>query len=354
MPSGQPDGFFIAGIGLNKNVHTRRTFNVYTICMTLGSSSKIRVGVLRGGPSNEYEVSIKTGASVLRNLPEKYHPQDIFISRNGEWHIDGLVRPPEKILGRVDVVFNALHGEYGEDGRVQKLLHDLGARYTGSDHVSSAIGMNKLLAKKVFAAERLRTPFYIALKRDENSLENLLAVTKTFDLPVVVKPATSGSSVGVALAWDFVTLRKAIDAALAISEIALIEEYIKGREATVGVVDGFRNEKHYPFLPIEIIHTSKFFDYSAKYGGETEEVSPGNFSRTESEELQRMAVAAHHALGLRHYSRSDFMVSPKGIYILESNSLPGLTEHSLMPKALHAVGSSLSEFLDHVIRLAMK
>ncbi|HVS79721.1 MAG TPA: D-alanine--D-alanine ligase [Candidatus Paceibacterota bacterium] len=321
---------------------------------TVSPQHKLRVGVLRGGPSNEYEVSIKTGASVLRNLPEKYQPQDIFISKQGDWHIDGVARPPEKILQRVDVVWNALHGEYGEDGRVQKLLSDLNMPFTGSDALASAVGMNKLLAKKTFAAYGLKTPFYAAVKRGENTAENAHQMLKSFTLPVIVKPAASGSSVGVSLAADLVTLIQALEMALAISEVALVEEYIRGKEATVGVIDGFREAKHYALLPVEIIHGSSFFDYNAKYSPETREVSPGNFSSAESRELEELAVRAHRALGMRHYSRSDFIVSPNGIYILETNSLPGLTEHSLIPKSLETVGSSLPEFLDHVITLAIR
>ena len=315
--------------------------------------SKIRVGVLRGGPSNEYEVSIKSGASVLRNLPEKYFPQDIFISRQGEWHIDGVARPPEKVIGRVDVLWNALHGEYGEDGRVQQILDGHNVPYTGSGAFASALGMNKLLAKKAFLSNGLKTPYYVALRRGENSPQAIRAAYDIISVPAVVKPATSGSSVGVSIAWDLVTLEQAINAALAISEIALVEEFIEGREATAGVIDGFRDSRHYALLPVEIAHGSKFFDYAAKYSPATQEICPGNFSAAESAELQKMAVLAHRALGLRHYSRSDFIVSPRGIYILESNSLPGLTEHSLLPKSLDAVGSSLPEFLDHVLTLAL-
>ena len=136
----------------------------------------------------------------------------------------------------------------------------------------------------------------------------------------------------------------------------MVEENIKGREATCGVVDKFRGNDFYSLLPIEIIKPEKsdFFDYEAKYCGGSQEICPGNFSRDEKEAIQELAVAAHKVLGLRHYSRSDFIISPgRGIYILEVNTLPGLTAESLLPKSLQAVGCSLPDFLDHLITLAL-
>jgi len=146
-------------------------------------------------------------------------------------------------------------------------------------------------------------------------------------------------------------LEEAVIAAAQYSPAVLIEEYIAGKEATCGVVEGFRGYGHYPLLPIEIRHNKDFFDYDSKYSDNgAEEICPGNFSRAEKEELEKMAVEAHKVLGLRHYSRSDFIIHPKrGIYILETNSLPGLTEKSLIPKSLSAIGSNIKEFLSHIL-----
>lgn len=320
--------------------------------MSLSPIDKIRVGVLRGGPSPEYEVSLRTGASVLRNLPEKYRPQDIFISRSGAWHIDGLERNPDRVLSRVDVVFNALHGMYGEDGQVQQLLESHGMPYTGSGIAGSALSMNKLHSKKAYRAYGLLTPFHFALRKGEDTEANLLNIYDSMSMPVVVKPASAGSSVGVRIARDFLGLSAALPIAFKHSHTALIEELIEGREATCGVIEGYRGKRLYSLLPAEIIPESSFFDYDAKYSGSTIEVCPGNFTRAESDEIQRLALLAHEALGLRHYSRSDFIVSNRGIYILETNTLPGLTEQSLLPKSLEAVGSSLSELTGHLVELA--
>jgi D-alanine-D-alanine ligase len=317
--------------------------------------SKIVVGVLRGGPSSEYEVSLNTGASVLKHLPEKYIGHDILISKDGMWHSFGVPRSPERVLKRVDVIFNALHGTYGEDGKVQQLLDQFSVPYTGSRALGSALGMNKALAKKAFEQADLKIPHHILIRKSDVSKETLLDIFKTFPHPYVVKPVSAGSSVGVKIARSFSELVDAVAEAFAYSPTVLIEELIRGREASCGVIEGFRGEKLYPLFPIEIIHpkSSDFFDYNAKYSGESQEICPANFNREVKNEIQRIAKEAHNALHLRHYSRSDFIISPRGVYILETNTLPGLTPESLLPKAVAAGGTEFPQFLDHLVTLAL-
>jgi D-alanine-D-alanine ligase len=176
-------------------------------------------------------------------------------------------------------------------------------------------------------------------------------------LPIVVKPLSLGSSVGVTIAKSLPHLQEAIKNAFFNSEDVLIEEFISGREATCGVLENFSGEEFNALPPIEIISKSAsgFFDYDAKYNGQSEEICPGRFSAEEMVEIRRMASAVHKILGLRHYSRSDFILHPKrGIFFLEVNTLPGLTEASLVPKAIKASGSSLNALIDHLITLALK
>jgi D-alanine-D-alanine ligase len=317
---------------------------------------KIKIGVLRGGPSSEYDVSLKTGGSVLKNLPEeKYDIRDIFISKGGEWHFRGIPFAPEKIINQVDVVFNAMHGEYGEDGTVQQLLDAFSIPYTGSTAFASAIGMNKLLTKQGLENYDIDTPEYTIIEASDDLEKDIFDIFRSFTMPCVIKPITGGSSVGVTIAKSFDDLREGVYKALGHSTKVLIEEYINGREVTCGVVEGFRGEELHALMPVEIITPEKadFFDYTAKYSGETQEVCPASFERVIKDEIQRLAKEAHKALGLRHYSRSDFIVSPRGIYFLEVNTLPGLTEDSLLPKALDAGGTKLPDFLDHLVGLAM-
>lgn len=312
------------------------------------------VGVVRGGMSPEYEVSLKTGGAVLKHLPRHYKKVDVLIDKDGLWHKDGVPSSPDRIIRSVDVIFNALHGYYGEDGKIQKELDRFGIRYTGSDSVSSAVGMNKILTKRAFLKQKIKTPVYTTVRREEG-LSRASRVFGAISQPWVIKPATLGSSIGVTIARSFDALQSALERAFEYSDAAIVEEYIRGREATCGVIENFRGEAYYALPPIEIIPQSRgeFFDYSAKYNGETKELCPSHFSLGEKKMLIEMAVAAHKAIGARHYSRSDFIVSPRGIFALETNTLPGLTPESLVPKACEAIGLSFSDFLDHVISLAL-
>ena len=173
--------------------------------------------------------------------------------------------------------------------------------------------------------------------------------------PFVVKPIGWGSSVGVSIVGGYAAVLAALKALFADgAPSVLVEEYIRGKEATIGVVEGLRGEALYALPSVEIIAPKDdFFSYKAKYGGETREICPGNFSRVITEELQRAARVIHRALELRHYSRSDFIVAPKGIYYLETNTLPGLTKESLMPKSLETIGVPLPDFLSHLVNLAL-
>jgi len=322
----------------------------------------IRVGVLRGGPSAEYDVSLNSGAQVLsvlqKNVDQRYQARDIVINKQGIWHIDGIVVDPADLHTKIDVAFNALHGSYGEDGKVQAILAAHGIPYTGSDALSSAVGMNKILSKKVFAAHGIKTPYWKEIASQEvrddadKVAHNLFT---TFILPAVIKPVSSGSSVGVSVVRNFADIIPALENAAQHGDLILVEEFIPGIEATCGVIEGFRDQVLYTLPPVEIRPHTGFFDYQAKYEGKSLEIVPATFAESIKKSIEELAGKVHHALGLRHYSRSDFIIHPRrGIYVLEVNTLPGLTSESLMPKSLRAVGSDTHELIDHLIRLAMK
>lgn len=316
------------------------------------------VGVLRGGPSREHDVSLASGHAIIANLPkEHFTVRDIYIDKKGTWHERGRPISADRALHSVDVVIIGLHGEYGEDGEVQKLLERYGVPYTGSDSFSSFVAMHKVLSKEKAKQAGLLTPEYRFIEESTNSrdVEQMLReVVRTFPQPVVVKPTRWGSSVGVTLTTGYAPLHTAVTGLLAEGAGGvLVEEYVKGTEATAGVVEGLRGEALYALPPIEIIPPeADFFSYGAKYSGATKEIVPGRFTKQVSDELERQARLMHAALELRHYSRSDFIVTPKGIYYLETNSLPGLTSESLLPKSLAAVGVSFGEFLSHLVGLA--
>lgn len=316
-----------------------------------------KVLVVRGGPSSEYDVSLKTGKSVIEALADHYTITDCIIDQNGDWYVKGFKTEPHVLVRGHDVVFNAMHGEYGEDGQVQRLLENLGAKFTGPKSLAASLSMNKVMSKKIFSDLGIKTPLHKVVQRNDNNgviEQTAISIFRSFPMPVILKPIDRGSSVGVTIARDFTSLVQSLVTLFVSYDRLLIEEYIPGKEATVGVIEEFRDQKHYALLPIEIrTGKSDFFDYGAKYSGETEEICPGNFSAEEKVLLQEIAVKAHQALGLRHYSRSDFIIHPKrGIYILETNALPGLTKESLLPKSIHAIGSDYQQFLKHIIDLA--
>lgn len=314
------------------------------------------VGILRGGPSREHDVSLKSGAAILANLPDdRYVARDIYIDREGIWHNRGRPVEPERILRQLDVVLIGLHGEYGEDGEVQKLLERFGVPYAGADSFGSYLAMHKLMSKTHAQEAGLLTPKFNYIEKREDAENAVKEVIRSFHQPVVVKPVGWGSSVGVSIVGGYAPVLTAIEQLFADGASGvLVEEYIRGREATAGVVEGLRGEALYTLPTIEIVPpTGDFFSYGSKYSGVTREICPGNFSRVVNEDLQRAAKVIHRALGLRHYSRSDFIVTPKGIYYLETNTLPGLTTESLLPKALKTVGVSFRDFLSHLVNLAL-
>lgn len=316
-----------------------------------------RVAVLRGGPSSEYDVSMQTGSGVISTLrPLGYFVKDVIIDRQGNWLVDGYLRRPEQILADIDVVFLALHGTYGEDGTVQRLLHRFSIPYTGSGPYASGLAMNKHLTKEHLKQLGVQTPKHMRLTKAGVSDVSKTAhsINQLFGPHYFVKPVAGGSSIDTIMVVNPAQLAAAISELLSNYEEILVEERIVGKEATVGVLEKFRNQAVYVLPEIEIVPPSHagFFAANVKYTGETNEIVPGRFSKTEKQKLAEVAKLVHTALNLSQYSRSDFMVTPEEIYFLEVNTLPGLTSESLFPKAMVAVGSTYADLVEHLIETA--
>lgn len=317
-----------------------------------------RVAVLRGGPSEEYDISIKTGAGVLGALRDApYLVEDIVITKGGEWLKNGVVREPKAALAATDVVFLALHGAYGEDGTIQRLLERLAIPYTGSGPYASAIAMNKMLTKE-HLKERgvLFAPHMRVTRESTNDIGRIVhTITDLFGPEYVVKPVSGGSSIGTQMAHSPSTLLAALEIALASYDEVLVEKRIRGREVTCGVVENFREQSLYRLPTIEIVPPAHadYFAADVKYTGETEEICPARLNTKIKRSVEDLAETVHAVLGLSQYSRSDFIVGDDGIYFLEVNTLPGLTETSLVPKALSAVGCSYKEFVEHLLTDAL-
>lgn len=321
--------------------------------------SKTRVAVLRGGPSDEYDVSMKTGASVLSALTNThYEPLDIVITRSGEWLINGFVRSPQNALATADVVFNGLHGSYGEDGTVQRILDSISIPYTGSAAYSSSIAMNKALTKAHLKELPIKMAPHMRVTGDGNTNIHRVVhmLNEMLGNDCIVKPLSGGSSIGVVSVNSPIELGNILRDVFKARTEVLVEKRIRGKEATCGVIENFRNRHLYTLPVIEILIPEKdtFFTHSAKYAPETEEICPGRFTYEEKEAIASQAALVHEALKLSQYSRSDFIVANDGIYFLEVNALPGLTPQSLIPKALESVGCTYSEFITHVLNGALQ
>jgi len=299
---------------------------------------------------------MRTGSEVLSALNRQNVPAtDIIVNKQGEWVVHGFVKDPSSALMAADVVFVALHGAYGEDGSVQRILDRVGIPYTGSRAYPSSLAMNKILSKDVLRAAGVKIAPHMRVNREHSDVRRVAAsLDSLFGPSFVVKPVNGGSSIDTYIVHGMHELVRALQESFKKRSEVLVEKYIKGKEATVGVVEGLRGTPHYVLPTVEIVPPPAhgFFDYEAKYGGQTDEICPGRFSRFEKEALEEAALKAHRQLGLSQYSRSDFIVANDGIYYLETNTLPGLTRESLVPKALNAIGHPYDDFVLHLISSA--
>ena len=316
---------------------------------------KKKVKVLMGGPSSEHEVSLKSGQKVVENLhPDFYDAEPIFISKKGVWE-----REPEVLRDEADVAFIAMHGNYGEDGTVQSILESAGIPYTGSSALTSALAMNKYLAGELFRRKGLAVPltFHVTKKEWTHDRDAVVGRLKHYlSFPIVVKPNNQGSSVGVSIVKNWDGFLEAMRKAFTHSREALVQACIQGKEVTCGVLDQGWKGSEYPLLPTEIVpRTSHFFDYDAKYqSGGSDEITPARISDHLLKEVQRTALAAHTSVGAKGATRTDMIIDPHGtIYVLEINTIPGMTEASLLPKAAVASGIPFSELLHRIIQAAL-
>ena len=291
-----------------------------------------KIGVLLGGLSSEREVSLRTGEAVLTALRERGHDAiPVYVDRD----IDVALRQE-----RIDVAFIALHGRWGEDGCIQGLLETLGIPYTGSDVLASALAMHKGKAKELFRLHNLPTPAYYTLTAD--AAADLPGVHGDFGFPCVVKPVSEGSSVGVAICATLEELTIAVEKALCFDDELLVERFITGKEISVAVLEDRA------IGAVEIAPRAGFYAYANKYTrGATEYFVPPRLSPERYRGVLAQALRAHTALGCRGATRVDMMVSDSGNeFILEVNTVPGLTPTSLLPKIADVAGISFGELCE--------
>ena len=295
---------------------------------------KLMITVMLGGPSAEREISLKSGDGVARALRSLGHEVSELDPQNGSW----------KLPKKTDVVFLALHGTYGEDGTVQSELEKLGVPYTGCDAEASRIGFDKVLTKQRCIAAGVPTARFLLVDSPSASWP------MGWNPPVVLKPARQGSSVGLQFVEKVSDWSKALAESMRYDTQVLMEEKISGRECTVGIL----GEQALPV--VEVRPKTGVYDYQNKYlTGTTEYFCPAEFDAMTTRRIQEAGIGAFKAIGGRDYSRVDVMVRPDGEpVVLEVNTLPGMTESSLLPKAAAAAGISYAELCQNMVDLAMK
>lgn len=296
-----------------------------------------RIGVLMGGLSAEREVSLKSGAAVHGALVELGYDSVL---------IDVGHDIAERLKGeRIDLAFIALHGRYGEDGCVQGLLELMGIPYTGSGVLASALAMNKLYSKQVFAAAGLTITPFMDVRKGEKADSAMIP----FGFPVVVKPVQEGSSVGVSIVKESYRFAAALEEAFGYDDLVLVEQYVKGQEVQVGILGDVA------IGAIEIVPRNEFYDFEAKYtDGMAEHIFPARLSPDIYKKVQELGLKAHRSLGCSGYSRVDFLVDDRGdCYLLEVNTLPGMTALSLLPEiAAKGAGITFSGMVERIVASA--
>lgn len=308
-------------------------------------SKKINLALLFGGISSEREVSLKSGEKVFEALDKKKYN---ITKYDPKFDILKLVEDAKKI----DVALIILHGPFGEDGTIQGLLDLLGIPYQGAGVLGSSVAMNKLCAKQLYEKAGLNIAKYKCFSIDDEINEK--AIKDFLGMPIVVKPVVGGSSIGITIVKSEKDLKNAIELAFKYDDKVMLEEYIKGRELTCGVL----GNKNLISLPIvEIIPNEKFdfFNFEAKYvSGVSEEICPAKISDEITKKAYEYAQIAHKALFCTGYSRTDVILKKDKLYVLETNTIPGMTATSLLPQAASVGGFPFTNLLDKLIKLAME
>lgn len=331
---------------------------------------KCKVAVLMGGASAERAVSLSTGRQIVQALdPARY---DVYVldTTTGqaalprEASVQTLMTEGSGVpitaltqlaqVSRTDkpnVVFIALHGPGGEDGTVQGMLEVLGIPYTGSGVLASALAMDKVMSKRVLTSVGVRMPQDVTVSQGEEGLAQ--GALEQMPLPVIVKPSRQGSTIGMSVVRERCEMPGALQAAFAHDETALVEEFVSGTEITVPVL----GNKTLETLPIvEIVPASGFYDYEAKYtAGATDEIVPARISEAAAQQAREIALLCHRTLGCRGMSRTDMIVDAADrVYVLEVNTIPGMTPTSLLPRSAEAAGLAFPALLDRLIDLALE
>ncbi|NLB64088.1 MAG: D-alanine--D-alanine ligase [Fibrobacter sp.] len=326
-----------------------------------------------GGPSTEHEISLISGSNIVRAMDEKkYNVHPVLISKDNVWKwssreltpyqqnsfsinyfhslggnsLNELKTPALSDLPDADIAFIALHGAFGEDGKIQALLENWNIAYTGSGVLASALAMDKIQAKYTYLANEIPTADFEVLYRKEFSGEKLISVSEKLGFPLVVKDPCGGSSLDMGIAEDLDQFMDLVENLLSKFPRVICEKYISGTEASCGFLENG------PILPPTEIkpHQGEYFDFEAKYQGKSEEITPANLSPELTQKIQQIAERAHKVLNCSVYSRTDVRIDANGdIFVLETNTLHGMTPQSLLPQQAAHQNIGYAELIDRII-----
>ncbi|MNW43137.1 D-alanine--D-alanine ligase [compost metagenome] len=300
----------------------------------------MKIGIIMGGVSSEWEVSLRTGQEMIRHLdPDRYTAVPIVINQRVD-----LIRQVQQ--AEIDLALLALHGQYGEDGTIQGALETLGIPYTGSGILASSLCMNKRLTKMLLTAAGVNTPTGLCWQRmddyDPRAVERI-------GYPVIVKPNSGGSSIGIQLVHHETELLTAVQESFILDQTILIEPYIQGMELTCSIIDG----EMLPIIGIRSTH-SEWFDYTAKYEVDGAEEKVIELAPATHQRVREAALASYRLLQCKVYARVDMILCQDIPYVLEVNTLPGMTAGSLLPKSAAAAGMSFAQLLDRIIACSLR
>jgi len=311
----------------------------------------LNIGVLMGGNSSEREISLKSGEAVYKALKQEgYRVEKIKI---GKGQRANVIKKEEIAIqikkSGINFAFIVLHGGFGENGGIQRLLEELSIPYSGSGVLPSQRAIDKSLSKEIFGRNKIPVPKYKILE-ESFCKENLNFLIKKLNFPLVVKPISQGSSIGISIVDNLQVLIKAISIAFKYDKHIIVEEYINGKEVTVGIL----GEKS--LTPISLVSKNRFYDYSAKYEfGMTEYLLPAPLPKKVSVCVQKIALDAYLALGCSVFGRVDLMLNKKNqCFVLEVNTIPGFTEISLLPKAAEAEGICFNKLCRKIVELSIR
>jgi len=346
--------------------------HLHIVSYSARGNMRKKVFVFMGGPSTEHSVSLVSGTGMVRALDaHKYDVHPVLIAVNGEWtwskkaltpyqlqnfnvnffagaenSMQKKMRPSPEELKPIDIALIALHGRFGEDGRIQALLEYADIPYTGSGVLSSALAMDKIMSKEIFKAKSIPTADFRVWQREDISEETIKEAFENLGSPLVIKDPLGGSSLGMGFAKNS---EEAIALCKKLFEDAhrlLVEQFIAGREASCGYIEGCE-----PLPPTEVIMTTReFFDYDAKYNGEVIETTPAEFSADLTKRIQDIARKAHEVLDCAVYSRTDVRIDKDGnLFVLETNTLPGMTPTSFLPQQAKHISLDYSALVEALL-----